>query len=126
MELELISLYAFMVQFIGAWIALPLLILYLIIIFIEPSIVFRVGIATGLWAEHPRFDSQHGKVFLFFTASRPTLGPTQSPIQWVQGVISPGVKRPGCEADHSPPSSIRDKNGGVIPPLSCMSSWHSA
>jgi hypothetical protein len=33
------------------------------------------------------------------------------------GSFSPGVKRPGCEADHSPPSSTEVKNGGAIPPL---------
>jgi hypothetical protein len=32
-------------------------------------------------------------------------------------VISPGVKRLCREADHSPPSSVEVKNGGVIPPL---------
>jgi hypothetical protein len=33
--------------------------------------------------------------------SRPALGPTQPPVQWV-----PGAKaRPGRGADHSPPSS---------------------
>jgi hypothetical protein len=26
------------------------------------------------------------------------------PIQWVSGVFAPGVKRPGREADHLPPS----------------------
>jgi hypothetical protein len=31
--------------------------------------------------------------FFFLSASRPTLGPTQPPIQWVPGVLSPGVKR---------------------------------
>jgi hypothetical protein len=29
----------------------------------------------------------------------------QPPIQWVPGDLSLGVKRPGREADHSPPSS---------------------
>jgi hypothetical protein len=28
-----------------------------------------------------------------------------------------GVKRPGSEADHSPPSSAEVKNGGAMPPL---------
>jgi hypothetical protein len=33
-------------------------------------------------------------------------GSTQPPVQWVPGVLSPGVKaRPGRDADHSPPSS---------------------
>jgi hypothetical protein len=34
----------------------------------------------------------------------------QPPIQWVTGVPSLGVKRPGREADHSPPSSAKVKN----------------
>jgi hypothetical protein len=37
--------------------------------------------------------------------SRPALGPTQPRIQWVPGAPSLGVKLPGREADHSPPSS---------------------
>jgi hypothetical protein len=36
-------------------------------------------------------------------------GPTQPPIQWVPGALSLGVKRPGREADHSPPSSAEVK-----------------
>jgi hypothetical protein len=32
-------------------------------------------------------------------------GATQPPIQWIPGDLSLGVKRPGREADHSPPSS---------------------
>jgi hypothetical protein len=47
---------------------------------------------------------------LFTTVSRPALGPTQSPIQWVPGALSLGVKRPGREADHSPPSSAEVNN----------------
>jgi len=40
--------------------------------------------------------------------TRPALGPTQSPIWWV-----PGVKRPGREADHLPPSDAEVKNVGI-------------
>jgi hypothetical protein len=50
--------------------------------------------------------------------SRRALRPTQPPIQWVLGSLLAGLKRPGCEADHSPPSSGEVKNGGAIPPLS--------
>jgi hypothetical protein len=50
------------------------------------------------------FDSRRGLgIFLFTTASRTALGPTQPPIQWVPGALSLGIKRPGREADHSPP-----------------------
>jgi len=33
------------------------------------------------------------------TLSRPALGRTEPPIKWVYGAISPGVKRPGREAN---------------------------
>jgi hypothetical protein len=45
------------------------------------------------------------------SVSRPALGPTQPPVQWVPGVLSPGViARPGRDADHSPPSSAEVEN----------------
>jgi hypothetical protein len=44
------------------------------------------------------------KNFLFSKSSRPALGSTQPPIQWV-----PEVKRPGREADHSPPANAEVK-----------------
>jgi hypothetical protein len=47
-------------------------------------------------------------IFLFTTASRTAVRLTQ-PIQWVPGALSLGVKRPGREADHSPPSSAEVK-----------------
>jgi hypothetical protein len=60
--------------------------------------------------------SGRGKIFLF-TTSTLALGSNQLLIQWVPGALSRGVKRPGLEADHSHPSSVEVKNGGVIPPL---------
>jgi len=47
---------------------------------------------------------------LVTTASRPTLGPTQPPIQRVPLALTPGVKRSELEAGHSPPSSVEFKN----------------
>jgi hypothetical protein len=50
--------------------------------------------------------------FLFVTASRPALGPTQPPV-WE-------IMRPRREADHSPPSSAEVKNAWrytSIPPI---------
>jgi hypothetical protein len=48
-------------------------------------------------------------IFLFTTASRTALGPTQPPIQWIPWTLSLGVKRLGREADHSPPSNAEVK-----------------
>jgi hypothetical protein len=45
--------------------------------------------------------------YLFTNASRLALGPTQPPIQWVPGALSLGIKRPGREADHSPPCNAK-------------------
>jgi hypothetical protein len=45
------------------------------------------------------------KNFHFSTSSKPVLGPTQPPIQRVLGDLSPGLKWPGHETDHSPPTS---------------------
>jgi hypothetical protein len=57
------------------------------------------------------FNSWQGLgIFLFTTISRMALGPTQPPIQWVPGALSLRVKRLGCEADHSLPSSTEVKN----------------
>jgi hypothetical protein len=41
--------------------------------------------------------------------SRTVLGPTQPHIQWIPKALSLGVKRPGREADYSPPSSAEVK-----------------
>jgi hypothetical protein len=58
-----------------------------------------------------------GKIFLSTIGSRPALGPTQSHIQWELGALSAEVKRPGCEADHSPQCSVEVKSSGAEPPL---------
>jgi hypothetical protein len=46
----------------------------------------------------------------FTTTSKPALKPTQYPIKWVLGAFSAGLKQPGSEADHTPPSSAKVKN----------------
>jgi hypothetical protein len=54
-----------------------------------------VGIATGYWLDDTRGGSSiPGRInnFLFSTSSRQALGFTQPLIQWVPGVLSPGVK----------------------------------
>jgi hypothetical protein len=64
-------------------------------------------------------------VFVFATASRPSLGPTQPRIQWVAGDVTPGANRPGREAGHYhlvPNLRMR----GTIPPLPNTSSRRDA
>jgi hypothetical protein len=64
----------------------------------------------------PGFDSrQRQEIFLCSVVSRPVLGATQPPIQWVLWALSPEVKRLGHESNHSPPSSAEVKSGGAIP-----------
>jgi hypothetical protein len=55
--------------------------------------------------------------FFFTTVSRPVLGPTQPPVQWASGSLSLGLKRPGREADHSPPSVAEVNKRGAVHPL---------
>jgi hypothetical protein len=55
-----------------------------------------VGIATGLRAGRPGFDSRQYNICLLSTALRPTLEPTQSPIQWVPEVTFSGDKAAGA------------------------------
>jgi len=43
-----------------------------------------VGVATGCGLDGPRIESRWGRDFPHL--SRPALGPTQSPVQWVPGL----------------------------------------
>ena len=55
-----------------------------------------VGIATRYWVDVPDIECRWGLDFPY--PCRPTLGPTQPPIKWVQGLV-PGVKRQGRGVD---------------------------
>jgi hypothetical protein len=46
------------------------------------------------------------------------VGPTQLPIHWVQGDVSPGAKWQRHESDRSPACSAEIKNGEAAHPLS--------
>jgi hypothetical protein len=70
----------------------------------EPG--WLIDIALGYGLDDRGFESPQGLgIFLFTAASRPAMGPTQPPIQWVPGALSLGLKLPGREADNSPRSS---------------------
>jgi hypothetical protein len=56
-------------------------------------------------------------------SSRLALESTKPPVQWVPGALSPGVKRTGREADHSPPTSDEVKKMWIYtstPPYAFM------
>jgi len=55
---------------------------------------YKVGYGLDDWISAVRFPVGAGKF-----VSRPALGPTQPPIYWVTGSLSPVVKRLGREAD---------------------------
>jgi hypothetical protein len=61
-----------------------------------------VGIATGYGLDGLGIESRWRRDFPLL--SRPTLEPTQPPVQWVPS-LSRGKERPGRDADPSPPSS---------------------
>lgn len=62
-------------------------------------------------------DSRHRKVLLISTVLRLILGPKNSLICGVSGVISPRITRQERKAGHSAQSSAEVTNGGVIPPF---------
>jgi hypothetical protein len=57
--------------------------------------------------------------------SRPALGPTQPLIQWDVGSF-PGIKQPGREVDHSPPTSAEVKGVELYLHSPNTSSWRGA
>jgi hypothetical protein len=86
-----------------------------------------VGIATGYGLDDRGVGVRVpvGSRILFSTLSRPALRSTLRPIQWVPWALSQGLKRPGNEADHSPPAVPRSRKHGSIHPLPHMPLWRS-
>jgi hypothetical protein len=65
---------------------------------------------TSLRTGRPGFDSRQGQGLFSSPPCLSALRPTQRPVQWIPGSLSPRVKWPGRRADHSPPSSADVKN----------------
>jgi hypothetical protein len=87
-----------------------------------------IGIATGYGLEDREFRVRvpiWSGIF-FSTSSRPVLGFTQPPIQWVAGALSSGINRPEREAVHSSSPSAKVKKCGFIHPLPRTPSYRSA
>jgi hypothetical protein len=75
------------------------------------------------WPRRRSSSLGRGEIFLSSTSCRRVLGLTRPLIQWAPGALSPGVKRPGREADHSPPTSDEVTNTWIYmstPPYASM------
>jgi hypothetical protein len=88
-----------------------------------------VGIATSYWLDDQGIrvpKSQWSQEFLLLHVVQTSSGSTQPPIQWVPGALSLWVKRLGCEADHSPATSVEVRKMWFYTFTPYMPSWHSA
>jgi hypothetical protein len=105
---------------------IAIIIIIIIIIMLKSSRNNVVGIATGYWLDDLEVGvrvPEGSRIFSPPCHSDSALVSTQPPIQWVPEALSPGVKRPGREADHSPPASAEFKKMWIYtytPPYAFM------
>jgi hypothetical protein len=84
-----------------------------------------VGSVSGDGLNSPGSISRHGQNFSPLHSVQTSSGAYPMSTGASLSRFPPGVKRSGREADHSPPSNAEVKNGGAVPPLPRMFSWHS-
>jgi hypothetical protein len=79
-------------------------------------------LTTGWTTGRSGFDPRRGqRSFPLSSVSRPALGPTQPPVQWVPGVLSPGVKRGrGVTLTTHPHLMPRSWMSRTLPPSASM------
>jgi hypothetical protein len=87
------------------------------------SQVSSLSIVTRLWVGQPGFDSWQSIMSIM---SRPTLGSTQPPIQWVPGLFSWRQSGQGMKLTTHLHLVLRLRMLGAIPPLPHMSAWRGA
>jgi hypothetical protein len=72
---------------------------------------YNVWLRAGPSGDRGSIPDRGERIFPLSFLSRPALGPTQPPVQWVPVVPFPGGKAPSMrDADHSPPSSAEVEN----------------
>jgi hypothetical protein len=78
----------------------------------EPSRGSSVSIVTGPRTGQPGFHCQHEQGRYFSLCHRVQTGSGAHSASYPMGTaaLSPGIKRPGREAEYSPPSSAEVKN----------------
>jgi hypothetical protein len=89
-----------------------------------------VSIVTDYGLDDRGSIPDRGRGFFFLvSASRPALGSTQPPIQWVPGVLSPVVKRGRgvmlTTHPHLVPRLCKSRSYTSSPPM-CLHGWHVA
>jgi hypothetical protein len=72
----------------------------------------------------PGFDSRQGQEIFLLHSVQTGSGANPDSYPMGAGALSPGVKWPRREADHSPPTSAAVNNDGAMLPLPHTSSWH--
>jgi hypothetical protein len=94
------------------WCSLVYIIKLVLFMMLTRSQGSSVSIETRQWTGWPGFNSWKGEWWeLFFHYHIQTsTGPNQFSVQWVPESLTLGVKRPGLEANHSPPSGAEVKN----------------
>jgi hypothetical protein len=81
------------------------------------SRVSSVDIATGNGLHYRSSIPVRSKSFSLFDSDQTGSGAYPASYQMGTGSSLPGVKRPGCEADHSFTSGAEVRSDGAIPPL---------
>jgi hypothetical protein len=75
-----------------------------------------MNVCAGEGQQQSNRPTDRVKKCFFSVTSRPAVGSTKPPIQWLPDTVSPEVIRRVREADYSSPSSS-EINDGAIPPL---------
>jgi hypothetical protein len=65
--------------------------------YLEQGVSRNAVVGTAIRYRLQRSGVRHPRMGKIMFSSRQAVGPTQSPVHWVQG-----VKRPGCGVDHPP------------------------